>query len=98
MAIAGDGESTLPELIEACKKLITADRRRAMQERGAKLAEAHKRMVDQNHQQAALGWDSSPLTTARSFGRAVGADQERRLVVGRQRCVLRPLAHTPVEL
>ena len=65
MAIAGDGESTLPELIEACKKLITADRRRAMQDRGAKLAEAHKRMVDQNHQQAALGWDSSPLTTAR---------------------------------
>jgi len=65
MAIAGDGESTLPELIEACKKLITADRRRAMQDRGAKLAEAHKRMVDQSHQQAALGWDSSPLTTAR---------------------------------
>lgn len=65
MAIAGDGEATLPELIEACKKLITADRRRALQERGAKLAEAHKRMVEQNRQTAALGWDSSPLTTAR---------------------------------
>jgi acetolactate synthase-1/2/3 large subunit len=65
MAIAGDGEATLPSLIEACKKLITADRRRALQERGAKLAEAHKKMAEQNRQLASQGWDSSPLTTAR---------------------------------
>jgi thiamine pyrophosphate-dependent acetolactate synthase large subunit-like protein len=65
MAIAGDGESTLPSLVEACKRLITPDRRRALQQRGAKLAEAHKRMEEQNRAQAALGWDSSPLTTAR---------------------------------
>ena len=65
MAIAGDGEATLPALIDACKRLITADRRRALQERGAKLAEAHQRMEDQNRQQATLGWDSSPLTPAR---------------------------------
>ncbi len=65
MAIAGDGESTLPELIEACKRLITADRRRALQEHGAKLAEAHKRAREQALAQAVAGWDSSPLTTAR---------------------------------
>jgi thiamine pyrophosphate-dependent acetolactate synthase large subunit-like protein len=65
LAIAGDGEATLPALIEACKRLITPDRKRALQERGAKLADAHKRMDEQNRQQAALGWDSSPLTPAR---------------------------------
>jgi len=65
IAIAGDGEATLPELIEACKRLLTADRRRAIQERGARLAEAHKRALDQNLERAALGWDSSPITTAR---------------------------------
>jgi acetolactate synthase-1/2/3 large subunit len=65
LAIAGDGEATLPALIDACKRLITADRKRALTERGAKLAEAHKRMDEQNRQQAALGWDSSPLTPAR---------------------------------
>ena len=65
MAIAGDAEATLPALIEACKKLITPDRRRALDARGAKLAEAHKKMEEQNRQLAAQGWDSSPLTTAR---------------------------------
>ena len=40
--IGADAEATLPALIEACKKLITADRRRALDERGAKLAEALK--------------------------------------------------------
>jgi thiamine pyrophosphate-dependent acetolactate synthase large subunit-like protein len=65
MAIAGDGEATLPALIEACKHLITADRKRALLQRGAKLSEAHKRMEEQNREQAAFGWDSSPLTPAR---------------------------------
>jgi thiamine pyrophosphate-dependent acetolactate synthase large subunit-like protein len=65
MSIAGDGEATLPELIEACKRLLTEERRRVIQERGAKLAEAHKRAWDQNLERATLGWDSSPLSTAR---------------------------------
>jgi len=65
LAIAGDGEATLPALIDACKRLITADRKRTLQDRGAKLADAHKRMEEQNRLQAALGWDSSPLTPAR---------------------------------
>jgi acetolactate synthase-1/2/3 large subunit len=65
MAIPGDGEATLPALIEACKRLITADRKRALQQRGAKLAEVYKRNREQAHAQAAVGWDSSPLTSAR---------------------------------
>jgi acetolactate synthase I/II/III large subunit len=65
MAIAGDGEATLPLLIEACKKLMTADRRRAFEARGARLAEQHRKNRDQALAQAAFGWDSSPLTPAR---------------------------------
>jgi acetolactate synthase-1/2/3 large subunit len=65
LAIPGDGEATLPALIEACKRLITADRRRALQERGSKLAEVSKRNRAQAREQAAVGWDSSPLTSAR---------------------------------
>ena len=38
IAIAADPEATLPSLIEACKRLITADRKRVFEERGKKLA------------------------------------------------------------
>jgi len=41
IAIAADAEATLPSLVEACKRLITADRRRALDDRGRKLAAAH---------------------------------------------------------
>jgi len=65
LAIAADAEATLPALIEACKRLITADRKRAFSERGAKYAEAAKRAKEQALVQASYGWDSSPITTAR---------------------------------
>jgi acetolactate synthase I/II/III large subunit len=65
LAIAADAEATLPYLIEACKRLITDDRKRRFAERGAKYAEAAKRTKEQALEQAAFGWDSSPITTAR---------------------------------
>ena len=65
LAIAADAEATLPSLIEACQKLITPDRRRAMEARGNKLAEVHKRNRDRDLDQATVGWDASPVTTAR---------------------------------
>lgn len=65
VAIAADAEATLPALIEACRRLVTADRKRAFAERGAKLADAAKRTRDRAIEQAAYGWDSSPITTAR---------------------------------
>jgi thiamine pyrophosphate-dependent acetolactate synthase large subunit-like protein len=55
-------------LIDACKKLITADRRRALQERGAKLAEAHQKVRQQSIDAAAYGWDASPVSLARIAG------------------------------
>jgi len=65
LAIAADAEATLPSLIEACRRLITADRKRAFSERGAKYAEAAKRTKEQALEQASYAWDSSPITTAR---------------------------------
>src|SRR5580692_11774243 len=65
VAIAADAEATLPSLIEACKRLVTADRKRAFADRGAKLAAAAKRTKEQALEQASYAWDSSPITTAR---------------------------------
>ena len=65
LAIAADAEATLPSLIEACKRLMTPDRTRAAEERGRKLAEERRRMRDRDFDQAAAGWDASPITTAR---------------------------------
>jgi acetolactate synthase I/II/III large subunit len=63
--IGADAQATLPYLIEACKKLITADRRRAFEERGKKLAEAHKQAFNQGVDSASYGWDASPISLAR---------------------------------
>ena len=65
LAIVADAEATMPSLIEACKRLITADRRRFFDERGRRLAEASKAVRDLNVEQAAWGWDASPISTAR---------------------------------
>jgi acetolactate synthase-1/2/3 large subunit len=63
--IGADGEATLPALIEQCKKLITPDRRRAMDARGAKIAAAHKQIRERNIELASVGWDSSPVSLNR---------------------------------
>jgi acetolactate synthase I/II/III large subunit len=65
MNLAGDAEASLPSLIEACRKLITPDRQRAMQARGAKLAEASKKSLEDARLAASYGWDASPISTAR---------------------------------
>ena len=36
LSMAADSEATLPSLIEACKRLMTADRKRAFEDRGNK--------------------------------------------------------------
>jgi acetolactate synthase I/II/III large subunit len=65
IAIAADPEATLPSLIEACKRLITPDRRRFFEERGKKLAAAHDRGIEQARTAATYGWDAIPISTAR---------------------------------
>ena len=63
--MGADAEATLPALIEECKRLITPDRKRAMEQRGEKLAAAHKAVREQSIEQASFGWDSSPISLAR---------------------------------
>jgi acetolactate synthase-1/2/3 large subunit len=65
VAMAADAEATLPALTEACLRLITADRRSALAERGKRLAEAHAAALDRVRAEAAYGWDASPISTAR---------------------------------
>ncbi len=65
LAITGDPEATLPELVEAVKKLIAPDRRRALDERGKKIAEMNRQARARDRELAAIAWDASPVSTAR---------------------------------
>ncbi len=65
LSIAADAEATLPSLIEAVKRLLTDDRKRAFQARGAKLAKASQQAQEKARADAAYGWEASPISTAR---------------------------------
>jgi thiamine pyrophosphate-dependent acetolactate synthase large subunit-like protein len=67
LAMAADAEATLPALIEACKRLLTSDRKRAIEERGKKLAAAHENGMERARAEAAYGWDSSPISPGRLY-------------------------------
>jgi acetolactate synthase-1/2/3 large subunit len=57
--------ATMPALTEACRKLITDDRRRAIGERRLSLEQAHVRARETSRTEAAYAWDASPISTAR---------------------------------
>jgi len=65
IAIGADAETTLPSLIEAVKKQMTGDRKSALADRGKKLATAHDQAEARLRDDAAYGWDASPISTAR---------------------------------
>jgi thiamine pyrophosphate-dependent acetolactate synthase large subunit-like protein len=65
LSIAADAQTSMPELIEACKKLITADRKRAFEARRQKLDDASKKLRQRDLEAAAFGFDASPISTAR---------------------------------
>ena len=83
--IAGDGEASLPVVTEAVRRLIDDGRKSAFEARGKKLAKLHMAMVEQSKTDATLGWDSSPITTARMCAEVYASDQGRGLVAGRHR-------------
>ena len=78
LAIAADAEATLPSLIEAVKRLITPDRRRALDDRGAKLAAGSRDSLERARTEATYAWDASPISTARlvmeTFAQIKGLD------------------------
>jgi acetolactate synthase I/II/III large subunit len=65
LAIAGDGEASLPVLTEQVKRLIDEGRKSTLEARGKKLAAARLAMIEQAKSDATIGWDASPITTAR---------------------------------
>jgi thiamine pyrophosphate-dependent acetolactate synthase large subunit-like protein len=60
LAINGDAQTSLPTLIEEVKK-----QDKAHSGRGEKLRAAHHAAKQRTREAAALGWDTSPITTAR---------------------------------
>ncbi|HET9362089.1 MAG TPA: thiamine pyrophosphate-dependent enzyme [Vicinamibacterales bacterium] len=65
VAMAADAEATLPALTEACRRLITPERRAVFQERGTRLAAAHAAALERARAEATYAWDASPISTAR---------------------------------
>ena len=65
LAIQADAEATLPSLIEAVKRQLTDARKRAIADRGAKLAAQRLQLLEQARAAAAYGWDASPISTGR---------------------------------
>src|SRR5215469_9188887 len=63
--MVGDAEASLPSLIEAVKSAITADRKAAYEKRGAEFKKAKAANEARFMQWAAVGWDGTPITTAR---------------------------------
>jgi acetolactate synthase I/II/III large subunit len=55
----------LPALIEAVKRQTSADRKAAFQDRGARLASAHQKAVEEARTEASYAWDASPVSVAR---------------------------------
>jgi acetolactate synthase-1/2/3 large subunit len=65
LIVTADAQASLPALIEEVKKLTTADRKRVIQERIARHAEANQQARKQALEQARYGWDDSPISLAR---------------------------------
>jgi acetolactate synthase-1/2/3 large subunit len=63
--MAADAESTLPALIEAVKSAIPADRKAAIEKRGEASRKAKAEARERNLAAMAIGWDVSPISTAR---------------------------------
>jgi thiamine pyrophosphate-dependent acetolactate synthase large subunit-like protein len=65
LALAGDAEATLPSLIEEVKRQLTGDRRRAIEERGKRLAAASSAAMARVRTDASYAWDAVPISSAR---------------------------------
>lgn len=63
--IAADAEASLPSLIEEIKSAMTPERRSVAEKRGEALRKAWQQTQSRQMEAAALGWDASPISTAR---------------------------------
>jgi thiamine pyrophosphate-dependent acetolactate synthase large subunit-like protein len=65
LAISADGEATLPSLIAGIMQLLTDDRKRAISQRGTKLAAVREQLLERARAEASPAWDATPISTAR---------------------------------
>ncbi len=65
LPIVGDGQATLPYLIEAVKKQLDATRRRHIATRAERWKTAHAAKRSADIEAARYAWDASPISTAR---------------------------------
>ena len=72
LTIAGDAEASLPTLIEQVKRLVDDGKKSAFEARGKKLAAAKLATVERAKSDATIGWDASPITTARMCAEVYG--------------------------
>ncbi|HEX9072478.1 MAG TPA: thiamine pyrophosphate-dependent enzyme [Pseudolabrys sp.] len=72
LTIGGDAEASLPTLIEQVKRLVDGGRKSAFEARGKKLAAAKLAALEQAKSDATIGWDASPITTARMCAEVYG--------------------------
>jgi thiamine pyrophosphate-dependent acetolactate synthase large subunit-like protein len=63
--IAGDGEATLPSLVEAVQRRMTGEKKRAFTARGAVIAGEHEDIVTKARLDASYAWDATPISVAR---------------------------------
>jgi acetolactate synthase I/II/III large subunit len=65
LPIAADSEASLPGLLQQVEQRMTPAYRAAVRERTPKLRESFDAMRAANRHAATLGWDASPISTAR---------------------------------
>jgi thiamine pyrophosphate-dependent acetolactate synthase large subunit-like protein len=63
--MAADAEATLPALIEAVRQALPASRKAAIERRGEASRKAKQEARERLKAAAAVGWDASPISTAR---------------------------------
>lgn len=65
LAIAADGEASLPYLTEAVKRLVNGEQKPIYEARGKKLAAQREQLLQAARNEATWGWEASPISTAR---------------------------------
>jgi thiamine pyrophosphate-dependent acetolactate synthase large subunit-like protein len=65
ISMVGDAEASLPSLIEAVKMAISGDKKAAYEKRGEAFRKAHAAARERAMAAAAVGWDATPISTAR---------------------------------
>ena len=77
ISMAGDTEASLPSLIEAVKTAMSNDKKAAYEKRGEALKKAYHAAHERAMAAAAVGWDLSPISTARLSAEVANAVKDQ---------------------